>query len=330
MQRRIIAVALFAVATLMLIVAALSANVQAAPPAQEMKGDPTRGAYIFAAAAGCGCHMSEAGFLAGGGKYDLGPLGVVYARNITSDEETGIGKWTEADIVKTIRTGVTPDGEHLFPVMPYPTFTGMADQDAYDLAAFIKTTPAIKNQVPKDELKIPVPPFEPRKAPATAPTEGVARGEYLVNNVSDCGGCHTPTDANGAPDMAKFLAGAPIEGELSANITPDEETGIGKWTEAQIADFLKTGQAPDGMAATGLMAQVIAGGFNKLTDADRLAIAAYLKTVPAVKNTPVAPATLPATGGNMNNLPLTLALVALGGMLFIAGAFVWRGARRTR
>lgn len=330
MQRRIIAVAMFAAGALMLVVAALSANVQAAPPVQEMKGDATRGAYIFAAAAGCGCHMSEAGFLAGGGKYDLGPLGIVYARNITSDEETGIGKWTEAEIVTAIRTGKTPDGGMLFPVMPYPTFSGMADQDAYDLAAFIKTAPAVKNEVPKDELKIPVPPFEPRTAPATAPTEGVARGEYLVNNVADCSGCHTPTDANGAPDMTKYLAGAYIEGELSANITSDKETGIGDWTEEQIATLLKTGQRPDGSSVGGLMAIVVQGGYNKLTDADLAAIAAYIKTVPAVNNTPVAPATLPATGGNVNNLPLTLALVVLGGMLFVAGAFVWRGARRTR
>lgn len=330
MQRRIIAIALFAAATLMLVVAALSANVQAAPPAQEMKGDPTRGAYLFSAAAGCGCHITEKGFLAGGQEFDLGPLGKVYSRNITSDPETGIGKWSEKDIVTVLHTGKRPDGEQLFPVMPYPTFSGMADQDAYDLAAFIKTAPAVKNVTPKDQLNIPVPPFTPRQAPATAPTEGVARGEYLVNNVSDCGGCHTPTGANGAPDMSKFLAGAPIEGQLSKNITPDKETGIGNWTEEQIANLLKTGQAPDGSAATGLMAQVVAGGFSKLTDADRSAIAAYLKTIPAVNNTPVAPATLPATGGTMNNLPLTLALVALGGMLFIAGAFVWRGARRTR
>lgn len=329
MQRRVIAIALFASTVLVLALAALSAGAQAAPPAQEIEGDPTRGEYIFNAAAGCGCHMGQAGFLAGGGKYDLGPLGVVYAKNITSDEETGIGKWTEDEIVTAIRTGKMPNGEMLFPVMPYPTFSGMSDQDAYDLAAFIKTVPPIKNEVPKDELKIPVPPFEPRDAPETAPTEGAARGEYLVNNVSDCSGCHTPTNEQGAPIMDKFLAGSFVEGEVTANITPDEETGIGKWTEQQIADFLKTGQRPDGTAVGGLMAQVIQGGFTHLSDADRAAIAAYLKTVPPVKNTPTAPAQLPATGGNMNNLPLTLALVALGGMLFIAGAFVWRSARRT-
>jgi LPXTG-motif cell wall-anchored protein len=330
MQRRIIAGALFAAALLMMVVAALSATAQAAPPTQEMKGDPQRGAYIFAAAAGCGCHITDKGFLAGGQEFDLGPAGKVYSRNITSDPETGIGNWSEADIVTAIRTGKTPDGEQLFPVMPYMTYSGMADQDAYDLAAFLKTVPPVKNQTPKDDVKVPIPPFNAPAAPATAPTEGVARGEYLVKHVSDCGGCHTPTDANGAPDMTKFLAGAPIEGELSANITPDKDTGIGNWTEDHIANLLKTGQRPDGSAVGGLMAQVVQGGFSKLTDADRSAIAAYLKTIPAVHNVPKAPATLPSTGGTMNNLPLTLALVVFGGVLFIAGGLVWRSARRSR
>ena len=330
MQRRIVAVALFAAALLMVAVAALNATAQAAPPVQEMKGDATRGAYIFAAAAGCGCHITQAGFLAGGQKFDLGPAGVVYSRNITSDPETGIGNWTEADIVTAVRTGKRPDGTQLFPVMPYMNFSGMADQDAYDLAAFIKTAPPIKNQVPPRDIKVPIPPFSPPPAPATAPTEGVARGEYLVKSVADCSGFHTPTDAQGAPDMTKFLAGGFVEGEVTANITPDKETGIGNWTEEQIANLLKTGQRPDGSSVTGLMALVVNGGFSQLTDADRAAIAAYLKTIPAVNNVPTAPAPLPSTGGNMSNTPLVIALVAFGGVLLIAGALVWRGGARRK
>ncbi len=327
MLKRLIALVFFFAGLSLFWLAAQSAT--AAPPAQEMKGDATRGAYIFAAAAGCGCHMGQAGFLAGGQEYDLGPLGKVYARNITSDPETGIGNWSEADIVTAIRTGKTPDGKLLFPVMPYMTFSGMADQDAYDLAAFIKTAPPIKNTVPADQLTIEAPPFNPPAAPATAPTEGVARGEYLVKNVSDCSGCHTPTDAQGAPLPGKFLAGSFVEGEVTANITPDEATGIGKWTEAEIANLLATGKRPDGSAVTGLMLQVVEGGFSKLTDADRLAIAAYLKTVPAVNNVPQAPQ-LPATGGNPFNVPLFAGLLAIGGILLLSGAFVWRSARRTK
>lgn len=325
MYRRVVALGLFLAAAAVFWFAAQSAT--AAPPAQEMKGDPTRGAYLFAAAAGCGCHITDKGFLAGGQEFDLGPAGKVYSRNITSDPDTGIGKWTEKDIVTVLHTGKTPSGELLFPVMPYYTYSGMADQDAYDLAAFIKTAPAVKNAVPKDQLNIPVPPFNPPAAPATAPTDGVARGEYLVKNVADCSGCHTPSDAQGNPDFSKFLAGAPIEGELSANITPDKETGIGNWTEEQIANLLKTGQRPDGSSVKGLMAQVVAGGFSKLTDADRLAIAAYLKTVPAVHNVPTAPQ-LPSSGALPLNFSLLTVLLAVGGVLLLSGGLLWRSARR--
>lgn len=301
----------------------------AAPPVQELKGDPGRGAYVFAAAAGCGCHITEAGFLAGGTKYE-GPFGTVHSKNLTSDPETGLGNWTEAEIVTAFRTGKTKDGEQLFPIMPYHTFSGMADQDAYDLAAFIKTAPPIKNALPEDKLNFPVPAFNPPPAPATAPTEGLERGKYLVNNVSDCGGCHTPTDAQGNPDMSKILAGAPVEGELSANITPDEATGIGKWTAEQIANLLKTGQKPDGSSVKGLMMLVVQGGFSKLTDADRLAIANYIKTVPAVNNVPQLPAPLPSTGMALSREQTLFGSVLLGSLLLIGGALTLRGARRRR
>ncbi len=299
----------------------------AAPPVQELKGDPTRGAYLFAAAEGCGCHMSEAGFLAGGGEFSLGPAGVVYARNLTSDTETGIGNWTEAEIVTAIRTGKTPDGRQLFPVMPYRVFSGMADQDAYDLAAFIKTAPPIKNAVPDRQLNIPVPPVQLQSPPTAAPTEGVERGKYLVNAVAQCGECHTPTDEQGNPIADKFLAGSVVEGAVTANLTPDNETGIGSWTEEQIANLLKTGERPDGSKVGGLMEEVIGEGFSKLTDADRLAIAAYLKTIPAVNNVPQAPAPLPATGGELNTLSSVLSLLAAGMILMGTGLVLWLKTR---
>jgi mono/diheme cytochrome c family protein len=301
----------------------------AAPPTQAPTGDPARGAYLFTAAAGCGCHMGPAGFLAGGSEI-AGPFGKVYVRNITSDPETGIGNWTADQIVAAIRTGRSANGEMLFPIMPYRNFSGMSDQDAYDLAAFIQTAPPIKNQVPARQLNFPVPPFDPLPAPATAPTEGVARGEYLVKHVSDCTGCHTPTDAQGNPDMSKFLAGAAVEGEVSANITPDNETGIGTWSVEQIAHFLGTGEEPNGEKVGGLMAQIITEGFSKMTEADRLAIGSYLKTIPAVNNVPqAAPPPVPATGGSVDYLPY-YALAALGMLLLGAGIVVVRAGSRRR
>jgi mono/diheme cytochrome c family protein len=134
--------------------------------------------------------------------------------------------------------------------------------------------------------------FAPRETPpATAPTSGQARGEYLVRAVAHCGECHTPRGVTQASDNSRFLAGAPKgkgpEGKEVPNITPDKATGIGDWTEEQIAEYLGTGNRPDGDVAGGLMGEVIEGssaGYKDLTKEDRLAIARYLKSIPAIKN----------------------------------------------
>ncbi|HEX5529311.1 MAG TPA: cytochrome c, partial [Methylomirabilota bacterium] len=114
---------------------------------------------------------------------------------------------------------------------------------------------------------------------------------YLTRAVTHCGECHTPRTMTMATDNSRFLAGAPKgkgpEGSAVPNITPDRETGLGSWSEEQIADYLESGNKPDGDVAGGLMAEVIQGssaGFKDLTKADRLAIAKYLKSIPAVRN----------------------------------------------
>lgn len=326
MYRRIIALALICAGLAVFWVAAQSAS--AAPPERKpAAGDPVKGEYLFNLAGGCGCHMGAAGFLAGGAEYK-GPFGTVYARNITSDPETGLGTWTEEEIITAFRTGKSKDGHQLFPIMPYPALSGMSDEDAANLASFIMTVPPIKNAVPPTVLNAPVPPFvPPAPPPAVAPTGGVERGKYIVNVASHCSDCHTPQLPDGSPNFAKYLAGGPIEDQISANITPDDETGIGKWTEADIVTELHTGMRPSGTPVGGLMADVLNGGLNKITDADAQAVAAYLKTVPPVNNNPFAQPQLPATGGDMNNLPFVLTLVVGGLVLLGAGAFVLRGSR---
>jgi mono/diheme cytochrome c family protein len=166
-----------------------------AAPAEEiaMVGDPERGGYIFAVTTGCGCHFNrDLAAPAGGNKFE-GPFGVVYAPNITSDPETGIGAWSETDIVNALRLGVRPDGSQLHPIMPYMAYSNLSDQDAYDLAAALKMVPPAVNAVPASELAAAPAPFTPANTPlATAPAEGVERGAYIVA-VANCGRCHTPT-----------------------------------------------------------------------------------------------------------------------------------------
>ena len=281
---------------LLLALAALASTASAQVPSAT---DIARGKYVFGATGGCGCHtVPKQPANAGGRRYD-GPFGTVYSTNITPDRETGIGSWTDEQIITAIRLGRRPNGERLIPVHPYTTFNGMIADDLQALVAYLRTVPAVKQA--NQPKKISVPMFEsvflpawlaafaPKETPPTsAPTSGTARGEYLVRAVGHCGECHTPRTMTMATDNSRFLAGNPKGPEDSEvpNITPDKTTGL-TWTEEEIADYLATGNRPDGDVAGGLMGEVIDGtlaGYKDLTKADRLAIARYLKTIPAVKN----------------------------------------------
>lgn len=250
--------------------------------------DVANGQYIAVLTGGCGCHFNrDLGALAGGNRFE-GPFGVAFARNITPDEETGIGSWSPEEIADALRLGVRPDGSQLVPVMPYRAFSVLSDQEALNVAAYLLSLAPVANEVPERELTTEPAPFTPAtKPPAEPPTDPVARGQVLVT-IARCGGCHTPLKEDGTPNTDMFLAGAPVPNtdEFAANITPDEETGIGRWTEEEIAHFLQTGMFPDGSLTTGAMAQQIERRFSQLTDEDALAIAAYLKSIPAVSNNP--------------------------------------------
>lgn len=271
------------------------AGAQAGPSAETL----ARGKYVFGATGGCGCHSErEKALNSGGRRYD-GPFGTVYSSNITPDPQTGIGSWSDDQVMTAIRLGRRPNDERLIPVHPYTVFNGMAEEDLRALVAYLRTVPAVNR--PNQPKKITVPFFEsvflpawlatfaPRETPPpTAPTSGVARGEYLVRAVGHCGECHTPRGMTHATDSSRFLAGTPKgpEGDPVPNITPDKDTGL-TWSEEQIAEYLGTGKRPDGDMAGGLMDEMIQGtaaGLKDLTRADRLAIARYLKTVPSVRN----------------------------------------------
>jgi len=276
------------------------AGVAAAQGTPASAAEIARGKYVFGATGGCGCHTAPKGQInAGGRRYD-GPFGTVYSTNITPDKATGIGGWTDEEIIAAIRLGRRPNGERLLPVHPFPTFNGMAEEDLRALVAFLRSTPPVNR--PNQPKKISVPLFEsvflpawlaafaPRETPPPkAPTSGLARGEYLVKAVGHCGECHTPRTMTMASDTSRFLAGTAKgpEDQAMPNITPDPETGIGKWSVEEIADYLGSGNKPDGDVAGGLMGEVIEGtfaGYKHMTRDDLVAIAQYLKSIPAVRN----------------------------------------------
>lgn len=257
----------------------------------------TRGRYIFAVAGGCGCHTPEDGPVNAGGRPTVTPFGTFYGTNITQDRTHGIGDWSDREIVDSIRLGVRPTGERMSPVMPYPAFRGMSDADASDLVAYLRSVPPVARPNRRPETKLPFPGlaasawrwlfFDERAAPRTSSGATIDRGHYLTEHVSHCVECHTPRNALGVLDRSRYLAGTPDgpDGEVMPNITPDPETGIGEWSEREIADFVRTGFYPNGDNAQGLMALLIDGlelGYDDMTKDDALAIAAYLKTVPPI------------------------------------------------
>jgi mono/diheme cytochrome c family protein len=259
-----------------------------------------RGEYL-ARAAGCvGCHTLKSGSQPyAGGRAMKTPFGTYYSPNITPDPETGIGAWSAADFLAALRDGVRPDGAHLFPVFPYPSYTRMSEDDILAIRTYLMSLPPVRQENrPHD-----VPPpfgwrwtmafwklmfFEPGALPEGAAENApeVARGRYLVDALGHCGECHTPRNRLGAPDGDMYLAGTPDgpDGELVPNITPDAATGIGDWSEGDIATLLRDGLKPNYDDVQGSMAEAIAHGLKYLTRDDLRAIAAYLKQVPAVSH----------------------------------------------
>lgn len=258
-----------------------------------------RGEYIFRATGGCTCHTQgeEDGFLSGGRPIQT-PFGTFYGTNITPEKQTGIGGWGEADFVRSMREGRSPRGAHYFPVFPYTSFTRMRRQDLADLRAYLSTVTPIHRENRPHEVW---PPFswrpllwgwkllnftsgEFREDPTRSAEWN--RGAYLARALGHCEECHTPRNVLGGLQEKMAYAGTRDgpEGEVAPNITPDRETGIGTWTVEDVVFLLKTGFTPSGDDVQGLMAEMIDNGFKYLTDEDLRAIAAYLRSLPPVRN----------------------------------------------
>jgi mono/diheme cytochrome c family protein len=269
--------------------------------------DPVaRGKYLTTIAACIDCHtplgpdgksdLTRA--FAGGYVFDLGPLGKLFTKNLTSDKETGLGNWTDDEIKIAIRIGVEKDGQHLFPVMPYLYFNSMADADVDAIVAYLRTLPAISNKVPDRQLNVPAEslPNIPLRTGLVAPdpADTAARGKYLLTSVIACSDCHTPVDQKtGQPIVEKYLAGGqPYEGPwgtvYGGNITPDKDTGIGKWSDDDIRRVLKSGTLPESQKYR--RAILMPNVWTVLTDQDTAAIIYYLRNdVKPVANLVPAP-----------------------------------------
>jgi mono/diheme cytochrome c family protein len=264
-------------------------------------GDAERGSTIFAMAGGCGCHTPEKGPVGAGGRALPTPFGTFYSTNITPDRETGIGAWSDEEILAAIRDGDAKGKGVEAPVMPYDLYAGMSDQDGRDLVAHLRTLPPVRRENRPHEVGVPLQRLVYRawrvffgsrvEAPAEAPREVVERGRYWADHVAICRDCHTARNWLGVALSDLYLAGTAKgpDGRSVPNITPDVATGIGDWQAEDITQVLASGMLPDMDNVQGLMAEVVDGigggpGYSQVPEEELRSIAAYLKSVPAIEN----------------------------------------------
>src|SRR5690606_10236135 len=272
------------------------AAAQTAGAAASGATDVERGAYLTAAGGCYGCHtdVKNGGQPFAGGRAIESPFGTFYSPNITGDTETGIGGWSDTDFLRALKEGISPAGHYLFPAFPYTSYTKMTDADALAIKAYLMSLPPVAAENRRHDLPAPFSwrwlqwgwrllffdagPFQP---PAGA-SEAVARGGYLVDALAHCGECHTPRNMLGGLKRDRYLAGTADgpDGERVPNITPDQASGLGSWSEADIVTLLREGMKPDFDNVQGSMAEAIEHGLAKLTDEDLAAIATYLKSIP--------------------------------------------------
>ncbi|MEG3159407.1 cytochrome c [Sphingomonas sp. LB2R24] len=232
------------------------------------------------------CHTAERGRPLAGGRGLPTPFGMLYSTNLTPDEDTGIGKWSEAAFRRAMVDGVSRDGRHLYPALPYEHFTHVADEDVRAIYAFLMTRRPVR-QVPPANRLIPPLGFRPLLAgwkmlflkkgafqSDPARSDVLNRGAYLAEGLGHCGGCHTPRNLMGAEQSSRAYAGGVAEG-WRAPALDKTNPAAGSWTTEALYTYLRTGISPDHGVAAGSMGPVVES-LSEADDKDVRAIAAYI------------------------------------------------------
>ncbi len=255
-----------------------------------------RGRYLSVAADCVACHTSpKQGKPYAGGYAIASPLGEIWASNITPSTSHGIGNYTEADFAKAVREGVRKDGARLYPAMPYTSYAKLTDEDIHALYVyFMQAVAPVDEEARTTELPFP---FSVRSSmavwnllfldktpfkPDPAQSAQWNRGAYLVEGLAHCSSCHSPRGLMMQEMGGKAFAGGSLGDWYAPNITSHPISGIGGWTDDELAQYLKTGRAEGKGQAGGGMAEAVTNSLSKLRDEDISAIVTYLRTVPAV------------------------------------------------
>jgi mono/diheme cytochrome c family protein len=270
-----------------------------------------RGRYLFESVADCvGCHSDRDWTRYGAPEKpgrrgvglvfpeELGFPGNIVARNITPDAETGLGQWTDGEKIRAIREGVSRDGHPLFSFMPYEAFAAMSDEDVESVVAYLNTLTPVRNALSPTRLDFPVSFLnrlspKPVSGPVNAPSRSDPRayGAYVVR-LAGCIECHSQLDKGKPVSGLEYAGGHTFQiGKLvvnSPNITPDEETGLGKWSEERFLTRFQSNRnlsvdnaPPANQSNFTVMPWAT---LSHMKDEDLRAVYAYLRTVKPVYN----------------------------------------------
>ena len=261
-----------------------------------LTGDVIKGEAVFWASGCASCHMAEgakgaAELVLVGGQRFPSDFGTFIAPNISQDPDQGIGGWSLLDMANAITRGVSPEGTHYYPALPYASYAKMKLQDVADLHAFLQTLSADATPSLPHEIAFP---FSLRQtigvwkllylnqnwALPGSLTPTAERGRYIAEAMAHCGECHTSRTMLGGMDTSRWLGGAPNpsgQGRIP-NITPAK---LG-WTASDIVQYLTTGFTPEYDSVGGHMAHVVEN-MARLPESDRLAVAEYVLAVPNVE-----------------------------------------------
>ncbi|HEX4739479.1 MAG TPA: cytochrome c [Allosphingosinicella sp.] len=259
--------------------------------------DPAvRGRYLVDAGDCKSCHTAVGGQPFAGARPIPTPFGQVFSANLTPDAATGIGAWTADHFYRAMHKGRGPHGKHFYPVFPYTHFTQMPRADTDAIYAYLRTLPPVVLKTPPPKIPFPLNIrgllgiwnalfFHPGEfRPAPAKSEEWNRGAYLVQGPGHCGGCHTPKNFLGADKRKRLYQGGKLDNWVAVNLTEDPRQGLARWSREDVAEYLRAGR--NGWStASGPMQEVIYYSTSRMSDADLLAIATYLKDLP-----PAAPA----------------------------------------
>jgi mono/diheme cytochrome c family protein len=252
-----------------------------------------RGEYLTHAADCVVCHTAKDGVPFAGGRAFVLPFGTLYSTNITPDVDTGIGSYTNANFLDALHKGIGRGNAKLYPAMPDASYTYMSDADALAIMAYLFTLKPVHAPSPKNTLVFPFNQralmglwwafFNPDKRyePNLDRTPEWNRGAYLAEAMAHCGECHTPRNLAFALNNRKKFAGAVQAGWDAYNITADPKSGVGEWSDADIAQYLSSGHADRG-TATGPMGEAVDASLSHLKPSDITALVTYLRTVPAI------------------------------------------------